>query len=352
MSAVERYFAERGEAETENYTRNEDKIRENLDQFILGATVLNEQSGAEKYTVAVRVEINEAKLRNVIRGSSAVKNAAGSAKSNIVYLFTGRKIDSVKSFDDRIVKKAEMSASSSLQAEGAKSESVSGSSASTSASSVKGDERESISGSRIGTSASQVKSGESELVANSNVRTSASMQDSEQVSLKVETGGSQTRKADQTTYSLLPLGNQKSAITSVFSQAGFQVNDPEFVLSPEEIAAVNSDFSQGGDLAPSTIRGVVHTLKEANIPYLVLATLDVNEPSVDPASGMYRVAVKVTARVLDLASGLPREVASVPPIHYSGLGVKDEEAQDKALNEGSLRAAKEVVQRLNAVDVQ
>jgi hypothetical protein len=84
----------------------------------------------------------------------------------------------------------------------------------------------------------------------------------------------------------------------------------------------------------------------------VLATLDVNEPSVDPASGMYRVAVVVTARVLDLASGLPREVASTPPFDSVGLGIKDKEAQDKALKDGSLRAAKEVVQRLNAVDVQ
>jgi len=52
VSAVERYFAENGEAESENFEAIEDKITENLDNFILNTTVLNEQDqpGLKKYS--------------------------------------------------------------------------------------------------------------------------------------------------------------------------------------------------------------------------------------------------------------------------------------------------------------
>ena len=43
MSAVERYFAENGESQTENFEANQDKIQSNLDKFLLSTTVINEQ---------------------------------------------------------------------------------------------------------------------------------------------------------------------------------------------------------------------------------------------------------------------------------------------------------------------
>ena len=43
VAAVERYFAENGEAESENFEAIQDTISANLDKFILSTTVLNEQ---------------------------------------------------------------------------------------------------------------------------------------------------------------------------------------------------------------------------------------------------------------------------------------------------------------------
>lgn len=321
VAAVERYFAENGEAESQNFESIQDKIEANLDKFILSTTVINEQdqSNLHKYSVAVRVELNVAKLRNTLRGSSATAKAASGAKSQLVYLFVGREVSSVKEFDARTVQR--MEAEGSLRETGSES--------------ISGREGESISDSSISTSASR--------------RTKSNY--SSKASMRVETGGSTTRKADQTSYRLLPMNNVKTAITSVFSQGGYVVADPEFVLGDKEYKVATQDFAAGNDLKPGTMRAVVATLKKNQVPLFVLATLDVGAPAVDAASGLPRVAVVVTGRVLDLSNSLPREVASVPAVQYFGVGPDNASAMNKGLKDAALAAAREVVSRLNAAGV-
>jgi hypothetical protein len=321
VSAVERYFAEAGEAESENFEAIQPKVAENLEKFILSTTIINEQNqeSAKKYSVAVRVEINAARLRSTIRGNSATAKTAQGQRSQLVYVFVGREVASVRAFDDRVVKRAEVEREVSVDR----------------ASSTKGAEGEKIRGNTVATAARQ------------DSRDSVTAK----ASVKVETGGSTTRKADETSYRLLPMNNTKTSITSVFSQGGFQVADPEFVLEDKDIKAVNQDFSAGNDLAPGTLRSVVNALRGAEVPYLVLATLDVGAPMVDDATGLQRVAVTVTGRVLDVSGKLPREVASVPAVQYAGVGQDNASAQGKALRDASLAAAREVVSRLNAAGI-
>lgn len=319
VAAVERYFAENGEAESENFEAIQDKITENLDAFILNTAVLNEQDqpGLRKYSVAVRVELNVAKLRNTLRKSSSVAKAGAYEKSQMVYVFVGRETASVKTFDARVVKRVEAS------------ERI----GNNNSSKTSGHEGETISDTSIGTTTSK------QTLANT----------SAQLSQKVETGGSSTRKADELSYRLLPMANAKTSITSVFSQAGFVVADPEFVLGDKDFKAMNKDFSGGNDIAPATMRSIVGSLRKAQVPLLVLATLDVGAADQDSATGMQRVAVTVTGRVLDVSSGLPREVASVPAVQYFAVGPDNPAAINKGLKDASLAAAREVVSRLNAV---
>lgn len=321
VAAVERYFAENGEAESQNFEAIQDRIEANLDKFILNVTVLNEQDQASlhKYSVAVRVELNVAKLRNTLRGSSAVGKAANTEKSQLVYLFLGREVASVRAFDARVVKRAEVS--TSLK----ESDHVT----------VRGSESESISNASVGTSTS--------VKANRNA--------SAKEVVNVETGGSVTQKADDVAYRLLSLSNTKTAITSVFSQGGFNVADPEFVLADSDFKSVNRDFSGGNDLAPATLRAVVMSLRKSQVPLLVLATLDVGAPGQDPVTGLQRVAVTVTGRVLDVSNNLPREVASVPAIQYFGTGPDNATAMNSGLKNAAQAAAREVVSRLNAAGV-
>jgi hypothetical protein len=55
---------------------------------------------------------------------------------------------------------------------------------------------------------------------------------------------------------------------------------------------------------------------------------------------------------MDISGNIPREVASVPPVQFFGMGSDNASASTKALKEASLAAAKEVVSRLNAAGIQ
>ena len=248
VAAVERYFAENGEAESENFEAIQDTISANLDKFILSTTVLNEQDKNKRYSVTVKSEINVAKLRNTLRKSSPVAQASktNAVKSQMVYLFIAREVASVKSFDDRVVKRNEKSIDGNVEQSYEDST----------------HESEKVKGSAISTKQSASKSDKIK----------------GKVSVTTESGGSKTARSDDVAYRLLPMANHKTSITSTFSQSGFLVADPEFILDDAELALVNKDYSAGNDLAPSTIRKVVATLKQSNIPYLVLVTLDLNSP--------------------------------------------------------------------------
>ncbi|MEF8759246.1 MAG: hypothetical protein V5B36_05835 [Candidatus Accumulibacter sp. UW25] len=290
VAAVERYFAENGEAESQNFEAIQDKIEANLDKFILSDYVISEQDqpSLRKYSVVVKVDLNVAKLRNALRASSTAAQPSKSTKSQLVYVFVGRETTNVRSFEDKVFK-------------------------------------------RVDVTDTGKKGGGSQ---------------------QTETGGSTTRKADAITYRLLPMANYTSSITSAFSQGGYIGIDPAFCIVDKDFKAMNKDFSSGNDIAPGTMRSVAESLRKANVPFLVLATLDVGAPAQDGATGMQRVAVTVTGRVLDVSNSFPHEVASVPAVQFSGIGPDNQSAITKALTNASTAAAREVVSRLNAAGVQ
>ena len=308
-SAVENYFAERGQADYEAFDANRERIMGGLDDFITGTTVLNEQdqSSMNKYSVSVKVTINETKLNVLMRKSSAVAKAPPGSKSKIVFIFVGREAASIKSFDARVVKRADVTA--------------------TGTKSTSGTEGENITDTKISTNSSRT--------------------DNASASARVETGGSTTRKSDETSYRAFPLSDQRSNITSVFSQAGYKVVDSDIALGDKDLKAITKDYSNGSDLSPGTMRGIYQSLKASGVPIFVLATLTLGAPTVDPSSGMAREGVRIAARAMDVSDGT--EVASVPSVNQFGLGQTNDEARDKALKDGAMSAAKEVVSRLNAL---
>lgn len=318
VASIERYFAENGEAEAENFDAIKPKIEANLDKFILGTTVLNEQDqpGLSKYSLVVRTEINLAKLRTTLRSSSEVGKSAQGSKSTMVYVFVAREAASLKSFDARVVKREDIAVKGNVN----------------SSVSDHGSEGEAIGAASVSTSAT---------------RKSALKVDGSR-SVSVTTGGSSTQKSDEMDYRVLSMANYKTSVTSVFSQAGFNVADPDYVLSDANMKSVNQDYSKGNDLSPGTMRGIVQSLRKASVPMLVLATFDVGVPATDPATGLRRVTVTVTGRVLDLQGQFPREVASVPAVQYLAVAPDNAVASTKAMKDASLAATREIVSRLNA----
>jgi len=326
LKAVEFYYAEAGQSEAENFDAVRDKILANPDRFILESTVLAEEDSADKkqYTVAVRVSLNVANLRNLVKSNSAVAKAGRTEKSPLAFLFVSRQVASVKSFDDRVYKRVDETA------KGSQSES----------SAQRGVEGESISRGQIKTNSSTAS--QSEAAAS--------------LSRSIETGGSTTKRSSEATWRLIPSANLSQVFTSTFSRAGFKVNEAALVEpyagGQFKVSKVEDDYKAGNDLTAATLNSVVAGMRVAKVPYVALGTLDVGAADKDPNTGLVRVAVTVNAKILDVNQAIPETIASVGPVQYSGVGPSEDEARTAALKNAANNAARELTSQVTNLNVQ
>jgi hypothetical protein len=324
MNAIERYFSEKGEAQNQVFDANQEKIETNLEKLVQNTSVLAEQAQPDtrRYQITVKIEVNEARLKNIVSSGSVAKMAVNGEKSNIVYFFTARQANSVRSYDARVVKVGQ----ATIQQDA------------TASSKVSGTEGEKISGNQISTNAS--KSVTNKVDATTMVKT--------------ESGGSVTNKRDEIGYQILPMASYKPAVTSIFTQSGFSVIDSDYVLSETDIKGIYKDYSSGDDISPNSLKNIVKTMKNSKekIKYFVIATIDVGLGTVDPSSGMKRVAVEISGRVVSVESGFPREVASVPPVQQASLGADETAARTAALKKGSEIASREIISQLNNLGIK
>lgn len=326
LKAVEFYYAEAGQSEAENFDAIRDKILAAPDRYILDTTVLAEEENKDKkqYTVAVRVALNVANLRNAVKSNSAVVKGGTAARSPLAFMFVSRQVDSTRSFDDRVYKRVDQKADvkGNLQV------------------SEKGSEGESFGRGQIQTNAS----------------TSTSVNGSLQRSASIETGGSTTRRASESTFRLLPSANLTQVFTSNFTRAGFKVSEAAMVEPYTDgkfkVATVENDYKSGMDLKPATLASLVSGMRAAQIPYVALGTLDVGLADTDGNTGLMRVAVTVNAKLLDISQTIPDTLASVGPVQYAGVGPTEEEARNNALKLAANNAARELTSQLTNLGVR
>lgn len=325
VNAVERYFAESGASQSENFDVIRNKVSASINNYVLGATVLSEENrqDAHQYSVVVRADINASRLRNELKNSSTVANTANQQKSTLTFVFVARAQDSVKAFDPHTYQRVDQARTGDASLDDSKN----------------GSEGEKIGHSQISTNAS----------------TSTHVAVQANTSNIVETGGSTTRRADQVTWALIPAGNINTIVTGIFGAAGFEVVEAEYVEPQSKgllsLQALQSDYKTGNDLQPQTMRNTVQGLQAAQIPYLALATLDVGLPDTDPATGLARVYVTVTGKVVDVTGRFPRTLASVGPEQFAGTGPSSDVAQTNALKLAADKAARELVSQVNVVGV-
>ncbi|MFG6449356.1 hypothetical protein ACG0Z6_14090 [Roseateles sp. BYS180W] len=326
LKAVEMYYAEAGETEAANFDAVRDKILADPDRYILDSTVLAEEDNpsTQQYTVAVKVSLNVANLRNAVKANSAVAKAGRAERSPLAFLVVSRQVDSVKSFDDRVYKKAE------VKQEYAQADSAS------------------------------AQSNEGEKVRKGQVATNASRSSQSKSSMSetqsIETGGSTTRKAAESTWRLIPSANLNQIFTATFSKAGYKVSEAALIEpytnGQFKLATVEDDYRAGNDLKPATLASVVQGMRTAKIPFVALGTLDVNLADEDPATGMRRVAVTVNAKVLDISQSIPDTIASVGPVQYAGVGASDDEARTNALKLAANNAARDLSAQLTNIGMR
>jgi hypothetical protein len=325
LKAVEAYFAEAGQSESANFDAIRGKILENPGRYILETALISEDDNTKdlRYSVVVRVSLNVANLRNAVQSGSAVGKASAGEKTPFSFVFISRQVDSTKSFDDRVYKRRDESAQ------------LSASRQDSSHLQEKTSEGESIKGSRVNTDGSRSQ------------QIDRGVKISNNSSATVETGGSTTRKASESTFRVIPSANLNQVFISKFSQAGYDVIEAAMVESEKfKVANIESDYKSGDDLQPTTLRAIAAGMKEAEVPYVALGTLDVGLTEPDPQTGLQRVAVTVNAKVWDVTKPIPRTLVAVGPVAYSGVGPTEEEARGNALKLAANNAAQELSSRM------
>lgn len=320
LKAVELHYAEAGESEAENFDAIRDRILADPGRYILETTTLAEEDKPDlrQYSVAVRVSLNVANLRNAVKAGSAVVKGGPAARSPLAFVFVSRQVDSTRSFDDRVYKRVD----EKIDAKGNVN------------SAEKGSEGESIRKGQVSTHAAASKS------ESASLQRSASM----------ETGGSVTRKASESTYRLLPSANLAQVFTATFARAGFKVSEASMVEPYTngrfKVAMVENDYASGMDLKPATLAAMVQGMRAAQIPYVSIGTLDLGLAAKDSNTGLTRVAVTVNAKMLDVSQTIPDTIASVGPVQFAGLGPTEDEARGSALKLAAEGAARELTSQL------
>ncbi len=326
LKAIEFFYAEAGESESENFDAVREKILSNPDRFILETTVLGEEDAPEKrqYTVAVRVALNVANLRNLVKSNSAVAKAGAAEKSPLVFVFVSREVASTTTFDDRVYKRVDESVN--VKASGSRSS--------------KGSEGESIRGNQISTSES----------------TSAKADFSANRTRSIETGGSTVKRASDATYRLYPSADLNAVFTGMFARAGFDVIEAAMAEPSTggrfSVAQVEEDYKTGTDLKSATLQSIATGMRTAGVPYVALGTLDIGAPGKDPATGLVRVGVTVNAKLYNVARAIPSTQAAVGPVQYAGVGPDEASARGSALKLAANNAARELTSQLTAKGIQ
>jgi hypothetical protein len=326
LKAVDFYYAEAGESESENFDAVREKILASPDRYILESTVLGEEDSADKkqYSVAVRISLNVANLRNLVRANSAAAKASAEQKSQLVFVFVSREVASTKSFDDRVYKRSDESMKVSADE----------------ASSKSGAESERI-------SAGQIKTKES-------VASRANL--SAQRVLTSETGGSTVRRSDEVSYRVVPSANLNAVFTGTFARAGFEVVEAAMAEPATggrfSVAMVEQDYQTGHDLKAATLQSISSGMRGAGVPYVALGTLDIAAASQDPATGLVRVGVTVNAKLFNVAKSLATTQAAVGPIQFAGTGPDESTARGNALKLAANNAARELASQVTAQRLQ
>jgi hypothetical protein len=326
LKAIEFYYAEAGESESENFDAVREKILANPDRFILETTVLGEEDNPDKrqFTTAVRVSLNVANLRNLMKSNSAAGQAGAGQKSPLAFVFVSRQVASVKSFDDRVYKRVDETAKGSLSLADAHN----------------GVEGESIRNGQIKTNASTTS--QTDVAAN--------------LSRSIEVGGSTTKRSSEATYRLIPSANLNQVFSATFTRAGFSVKDAAFIEPMTDgkfkVASVEADYQTGNDLKSATLQSIASGMRAAQVPYIALGTLDVGAADRDPATGLVRVAVTVNAKIFDVTQAIPDTKAAVGPVTYSGIGPSEDEARGNALKLAANNAARELTSQVTTQRMQ
>lgn len=302
INAIERHIAGSSQSMLRLLESNRDKVEQNIDKVLLDTKILKEEknSGLKTYRVVVSAEINVNYLKQILPSSNSAPVGDG---EYLTFIFVARDQDSIKSYDARKVVRKQ---NTQLQ-----------------------DSQDDVS------------------YSGDNVSANASKTQIQQM----EVGGSTTQKADKISYAVSSSNEINTAMSQAFTEAGFEVVEAAYLEDETNgqisVRAFKKDY-ESGEVAPTTMKNAIAGLRDIEIPFFAVGTLDASLPQKDAATGLPKVTVTVTAKIQSLKKRFPKTIASVGPVVYSATGTNATAAKSNALKLAAEKAASTLVTQLQS----
>jgi hypothetical protein len=308
IDAMNRYASNFSAAQFKLYQGAERSILDNIGNYVSQPTIVEEgiKKDVKQYYVVIRTSANTNLINAALSsGAGSAANAANAPtrKIAISFLFAARATASVKQFDARVT-------------------------------SVQGNKND-----QAAKQSERLAGGTGTLVSSSSGMS------------ETTTGGNTVLQADQETYSVLSPEDVNAAMSQVFSDSGFDVYDYRDVNTQcggAKPDLLYSSFSTSDTLSPDLRKSAFDSAKKCQVNTFATGTLDVGLQDTDPVTGQKRVYVSVRMQVNDLSAILPKLLASVGPVQYSGLGPTQDVARRNALINAATEAAKEISNQLKS----
>lgn len=310
LNALTRHASGFSTAKLKNFEAIRSDLEKSIDRYVPVAKMLDEETnkGAKTYSVVVQASVDTGLVDLEIQKVSAIEQSGENDKSYLSFVFVSREAKQVKKFDARVSKRR-VEEKSEEQSEEA-----------------------------------SVEGNAAQLIADSKTDS------------VLTTGGSTVQKSDQIEYDVSNSADINVTMGDVFSTSGFEVVEAVY-LEEETNGLVNvenfiEDYRYGDDISGDTRRDAVKGCRSVDIGYFAIGTLDVGMKDTDPVSGLTRVNVSVSGKVLSLKRRFPKTVASIGPVQYAGLGPDQVVAKRNALKKAGESAAKDLVAQLQAKDIR
>ena len=305
LQSWEIYTARFSDAKMRQYLPIKSVFLDDIDSYVLNVSVLDEEieKKSKVMTIVVVSSINETAVDATLGRMSSAGSGASGEGSGFTFVFVARQAVSSKTKDAKRV--------DITQVEGAVTAS------------------EAVTATDSGANSS----------ANYNAVT------------KSTSGGSTERTATSRQYQVISSQDIDSAMSNVLATAGFEIINYEDVVDacggtePEDI---REEYRVQDDMSRQSRKEAIAGTRDCDVPLFATGTIDVGVQDTDPKTGNQRVFVSVRGQVWNVEGRLPKKVAAVGPVQYSGLGPNDSVAMRNALNLAGREAAKSVVEQLNA----
>ena len=353
INALDRYIANTSGSEERNYSALRSRMIHHLERFILSTSTVTSSRDKETrtYTLVISASLNVYTINNALQANSAVANTSRAQRSYITFIFVARQQNSVTSFGaNQFARKTVNSG-----ARGSERSSTTGHSKSYSTANrhVNGLDMAAQTQTQQGYASSHHNDQSSR--ATSESERHRTYNQSSRATITLHSTGHVTHRADVTLYRIRRSGTIDDVISNILSQAGYQVVDAKFIAARTHnrlnVSAFEKEFGRGNDISQTTLANAAQAAQEVHVPYLAYGTLDVGLQSVDPATGLKRVYVEVTAKVYNLSGLFPITVAAVGPVQYAGVGPNAAVARTNALKLAARKAAQKLVAEMDAKGV-